>query len=101
MNFLIATAACAVIAACGSGSSSSNDGGLTGGVNAAELATMTTQNAPAIAGVAAEVAMGQGAFSSIFTTDLPIASIGAGVAVAPVMKPVLSAAVKTASPSRL
>ena len=94
-NFLFATVGCAAVAACGGGS---DGGGLNGGGNPAELATITTQNAPAIAGVAAEVAMGQGVFSSVFTTDFPIASAGPDAAV---MKPVLSAAMKTANPSQL
>jgi hypothetical protein len=98
-NFLIATAGCAVIAACGG--SGSNDGGLTGGIPASEPATITAQNAPLIAGTVAGVAMGQGVFSSILTPTIPIGSIGADAAVTPVMKPVFSAAMKTASPSQL
>ncbi|NCF24716.1 MAG: hypothetical protein GWP60_09270 [Gammaproteobacteria bacterium] len=99
-NFFIAAAGLALIAACGGGGSDS-DGGLTGGAPPSEPATITTENAPLIAGTVAEVAMGQGIFSSIFTTDLPIGSIGADAAVSPVMKPVFSAAMKTASPSQL
>jgi hypothetical protein len=100
-NFFVAAAGLALIAACGGGSD--DGGGLTGGVPVptSEPATITTQNAPLIAGTVAEVAMGQGVFSSIFTTDLPIASIGGDVAVAPVVKPALSAAMKTAAPSQL
>jgi len=45
--------------------------------------------------------MGEGIFSSVFTPTLPIGSIGADVAVSPVMKPVFSAAMKTANPSQL
>ncbi|HSN52815.1 MAG TPA: hypothetical protein VLS87_09805 [Woeseiaceae bacterium] len=99
-NFLMVAAGAVLVTACGGGGSS-DGGGLTGGGSTTEFATITTQNAPAIAGVAAEVAMGQGAFSSIFTTDIPIASVGADAAVAPVMKPVLSAAMKAANPSQL
>ena len=100
-NFCIAAAGLALIGACGGGSD--DGGGQTGGipVPASEPATITAANAPLIAGTVAEVAMGQGVFSSIFTTDLPIASIGGDVAAAPVMKPVLSAAMKTANPSQL
>ena len=88
-----------MIAACGG--SGSNDGGLTGGIPASEPATITAQNAPLIAGTVAGVAMGQGVFSSILTPTIPIGSIGADAAVTPVMKPVFSAAMKTASPSQL
>ena len=99
-NFFILAAGSAMIAACG-GSSSNDGGGLTGGVPTAEEATITVENAPVIAGAVAEVAMGQGIFSSIFTPAIPIASIGADVAVSPVMKPVYSAAMKTANPAQL
>ena len=98
-NLLIATAGCAFIAACGGGSD--GDGGLTGGIPPAEPATITAENAPLIAGTVAEVAMGDGVFSSFFTPAIPIGSIGTDVAVAPVMKPVFSAAMKTANPSQL
>lgn len=98
-NLLTIAAAATLFAACGG--SSSNDGGLTGGTPASEPATITAQNAPAIAGAVAEVAMGQGIFSSIVTPTIPIASGGMDVAVAPVVKPVLSAAMKTAAPSQL
>jgi len=98
-NFLIATAGCAAIAACGG--SGSDDSGLTGGVPTSEPATITAQNAPLIAGTVAEVAMGEGIFTSLFTPTIPIGSIGTDAAVAPVMKPVLSAAMKTANPSQL
>jgi hypothetical protein len=98
-NFCIAAASLTLLAACGGGSS--DDGGLTGGTPTSEPATITAQNAPLIAGVVAEVAMGQGVFSSIFSPEIPIASIGADAGVAAVMKPVASAAFKTASPSQL
>ena len=98
-NFFIATAGCALIAACGGGSD--DGGGLTGGVPPAEPAAITAQNAPLIAGTVAEVALGQGIFSSVFTPAIPIGSPGADVAVAPVIKPVFSAAMKTANPSQL
>jgi len=95
----VAAASFTLIAACGGGSD--NDGGLIAGGNTAEPATITSQNAPVIAGVAAEVAMGQGVFESVFSPTIPIASSGADVAIAPVMKPALSAAMKTANPSQL
>ena len=95
-NFCIAAAGVTLLAACGGGSD--DNGGLTGGTPASEAATITSQNAPAIAGAVAEVAMGQGVFSSIFTPDLPIAF---GGAVSPVVKPVFSTAMKTAAPSQL
>lgn len=98
-NFLVATAGCAVIAACGGGGD--DGGGLTGGVPPAEPATITAENAPLIAGTVAEVAMGQGIFSSVFTPGIPIGSVGADAAVAPVLKPVFSTAMKTANPSQL
>ena len=98
-HFSIAAASLTLIAACGGGSD--NDGGLVGGGNTAEPATITAENAPVIAGVVAEVAMGQGVFSSIFSPAIPIASNGAGAAIAPVMKPVLSAAMQKAAPSQL
>ena len=98
-NFFVAAAGLAFIVACGGGSD--DGGGLTGGVPPSEPATITMDNAPQIAGAVAEVAMGQGIFSSIFVPDLPIAAIGGDVAVSPVMKPVLSAALKSASPSQL
>jgi hypothetical protein len=98
-NFLVAAAGLTMIAACGG---SSDDGGLTGGVPpTAEPATITAANAPLIAGTVAEVAMGEGIFTSLFTPTIPIGSIGTDAAVAPVMKPVLSAAMKTANPSQL
>lgn len=96
-NFFVAAAGLAFIVACGGGS---DDGGL-GSVPTAEPATITAENAPLIAGTVAEVAMGDGFFSSIFTPAIPIASIGTDAAVAPVMKPVMSAAMKTANPSQL
>lgn len=99
-NICVAAAGLALLAACG-GSSSDDDGGLTGGTPTSEAATITSQNAPLIAGTVAEVAMGQGVFSSIFTTDIPIAASGADAAVSPVLKPVFSAAMKTAAPSQL
>jgi hypothetical protein len=98
-NFFVAAAGLAFITACGGGSD--GDGGLTGGVPTAEPATITAENAPLIAGTVAEVAMGDGVFSSFFTPAIPIGSIGTDVAVAPVMKPVFSAAMKTANPSQL
>ena len=99
-NFCIAAAGLTLLAACGGGSGS-DDGGLTGGVPPAESATITAETAPLIAGTVAEVAMGQGVFTSIFTPAIPIGSIGTDAAVTPVMKPVFSAAMKTASPSQL
>jgi len=98
-NTLIAAASAALIAACGG--SSSNDGGPVGGGNTANPATITAANAPAVAGVVAEAALGQGIFTSIFSPGIPIASSGAGTAVAPLLKPVLSAAMKKAGPSQL
>jgi hypothetical protein len=98
-NFFVAAAGLTIIAACGG--SSDDGGGLTGGVPSADPATITTANAPLIAGVVAEVAMGQGVFSSIFSPAIPIASSGADAAIAPVMKPVLSAAMKKAAPAQL
>lgn len=98
-NFLVAAAGLAFIAACGGGSD--GDGGLNGGPPPAEPATITAENAPLIAGTVAGVAMGDGVFSSIFTPTIPIGSMGADAAVSPVMKPVFSAAMKTASPSQL
>ena len=98
-NFFVAAAGLALIAACGG--SSDDSGGLTGDIPTSEPATITTQNAPLIAGVVAEVAMGQGVFSSIFSPAIPIASSGADAAIAPVMKPVLSAALKKAAPAQL
>ena len=101
-NFCIAAAGLTFLAACGGGSGSSGgDGGLTGGVPPAELATITAESAPLIAGTVAEVAMGQGIFSTVFSPEIPIGSIGADAGVAAVMKPVASAAFKTASPSQL
>ncbi len=99
-NFCIATAGLVLFAACGGGSSD-DGGGLIGNVPTSEPATITADNAPLIAGAVAEVAMGQGIFSSIFAPNIPIASIGADAAVSPVMKPVLTAAMKSASPSLL
>ncbi len=98
-NFLVAAASLTIISACGGGSD--DGGGLTGGVPSADPATITTGNAPLIAAVVAEVAMGQGVFSSVFSPAIPIASSGADAAIAPVMKPVLSAAMKKAAPSQL
>ena len=97
-NIFVAVAGLAVIAACGGGS---DGGGLTGDVPTAEPATITAENAPLIAGTVAEVAMGEGFFSSIFTPVIPIGAIGADAAISPVMKPVFSAAMKTANPSQL
>ena len=97
-NFFIAAAGLAFIAGCGG---SDGDGGLTGDVPPAEPATITAENAPLIAGTVAEVAMGDGIFTSLFTPTIPIGSIGTDTAVAPVMKPVFSAAMKTANPSQL
>jgi uncharacterized protein YhfF len=97
-KFFIAAAGLTLLAACGGGS---GDGGLTGDIPASESATITTQNAPVIAGAVAEVAMGQGIFSSIVTPDIPIAATAADDVVPPVLKPVISAAMKTAAPSQL
>jgi hypothetical protein len=98
-NFCVAAASLTLIAACGD---SSDDGGaLTGGTGTADFATITAQNAPVIAGTVAEVAMGQGVFSSLFNPDIPITTSGAGAALSPVMKSVLPAAMKTATPSQL
>ena len=98
-NIFIAAAGLAVITACGGGSD--DGGGLGGGVPPAEPASITVENAPLIAGSVAEVAMGQGVFTSIFAPAIPIGSVGEDAAVSPVMKPVYSAAMKTASPSQL
>ena len=100
-NFCFAAAGVVLLTACGGSSGSDDSGGLTGGTPASDPATITSQNAPLIAGVAAEVATGQGVFSSIFTTDIPIAASGSDAAVSPVLKPVLSTAMKTAAPSQL
>jgi hypothetical protein len=97
-NILTIAAGTMLFAACGG---SNDDDGLTGGAPGSEPAAITAQNAPAIAGAVAEVAMGQGIFSSIFTTDIPIASNGFDLAIAPVAKPVLSATMKTAAPTQL
>lgn len=98
-NFLVAAASTVLIAACGG---SSDDGGaLTGGTGSAAPAVITSQNAPDIAGVVANVALGQGIFTSIITPGLPITAGGPDIAFAPVMKPVMSATMKTASPSQL
>jgi hypothetical protein len=72
-NFCIAAAGLALIGACGGGSD--DGGGQTGGipVPASEPATITAANAPLIAGTVAEVAMGQGVFSSIF--GQPVAAL--------------------------
>jgi hypothetical protein len=100
-NFFVAAAGLAFIVACGGGSD--DDGGLTGGVPVppSEPATITAENAPLIAGTVTEVAMGEGIFTSLFTPAIPIGSIGTDAAIAPVMKPVYSAAMKTANPSQL
>jgi hypothetical protein len=101
-NLLIVAAGAVLFAACGgSGGDDGGGGGLTGPAPTSEAATITVENAPAIAGAVAEVVMGQGIFSSIITPDIPIASSGADAAIAPHMKPVLSAAMKTAAPSQL
>jgi uncharacterized protein YhfF len=97
-KFCIAAAGFTLLAACGGGSD--DGGGLTGDIPPSEPATITAQNAPLIAGTVAEVAMGQGIFSSIVTPDIPIAAT-TGDAVSPVLKPVLTAAMKTAAPSQL
>jgi uncharacterized protein YhfF len=97
-KFCIAAAGLTLLAACGGGS---DDGGLTGDIPASEPATITAQNAPVIAGTVAEVALGQGIFSTILVPDIPIAATAADDAVSPVLKPVLSAALKTAAPSQL
>jgi len=98
-NFCIAATGFTLLAACGG--SDSNDGGLNIAPPTSQPAAITADNAPLIAGAVAEVAMGQGVFSSIFSPDVPIASGGMNVAVSPVMKPVLSTALKTANPSQL
>ena len=98
-NILTIAAGAALFTACGG--SSDDGGGLTGGTSGSEPAPITAQNAPVIAGAVAEVAMGQGIFSSIFTTDIPVASSGFDAAIAPVAKPVLAAAMKTAAPTQL
>ena len=73
-NIFIAAAGLAVITACGGGSD--DGGGLGGGVPPAEPASITVENAPLIAGSVAEVAMGQGVFTSIFAPAIPIGSVG-------------------------
>lgn len=98
-NFCTATTAAILIAACGGGSG--GDGGLTGGTGASEPATITADNAAVVAGVAAETALGQGGLTSDFSPGIPFGSYGADAAVAPVLKPALAAAMKTAGPSRL
>ena len=98
-NILTIAAGAVLFAACGS--NSDDGGGLAGGTPGSEPATITAQSAPVIAGAVAEVAMGQGIFSSIFTTDIPVASSGFDAAIAPVAKPVFSAAMKTAAPTQL
>ncbi len=98
-NFFVAAAGIALLAACGG--SSDDGGGLTGGTSSAPPAVITSQNAPDIAGVVADVALGQGIFTSIITPGLPINVGGPDVAFAPVMKPILSATMKTAAPSQL
>jgi hypothetical protein len=98
-NFLMVAAGATLFTACGGGSD--NDDGLTGGTPTSGAATITVQNAPSVAGAVAEVTLGQGIFSSVFTPDIPIASSGTDAAIAPIMKPVLTAAMKTAAPSQL
>ena len=98
-NFLVAAAGTVLIAACGG--SSDDDGGLTGGTSGVAPAVITSQNAPDIAGVVADVALGQGIFTSIITPGLPFTAGGPDVAFAPIMKPILSATMKTAAPSQL
>ena len=60
-----------VLAGCGGSGSAGPT--TTGGSN---LATISSQNAPAIAGVIAEVALEDGIFGAIFNQNLPIASSG-------------------------
>jgi hypothetical protein len=94
-NLCITAAGVTLLAACGG--SSDDSGGLTCGTPTAEPATIAAQNAPMIAGAVAEVVMGRGVFSLIFTPDTPIAASGKDAAVSPI----LSAAMKSAAPSQL
>ena len=95
---VIAVAVALLVAAC---SSSDSDGGLTAGIGNLEPAVITSQNAPDIAGLVTEVALGEGVFTSIFSPDFPVGASIPGTAFSPVMKLILSATMKTASPSQL
>jgi len=87
-NFIFVAIGLSLLAGCGGGGSAVPNN--TGGGN---LATITTQNAPAVAGVVAEVALEDGIFGSVFNQNLPIASSGS--------QRILSGVAKAASPSNL
>ena len=91
-NFIFFAIGVTLLSGCGGGgggggSAAPND---TGDGN---LATITTQNAPAVAGVVATVALEDGIFGAIFNQNLPIASSGS--------PQILTGVSKVAQPSNL
>ena len=87
-SFICVATGLSLLAGCGGGGSTTpNDPG--GG----DLAIITTQNAPAVAGVVAGVALEDGIFGTIFEQNLPIASSGS--------QRILSGVAKVAQPSNL
>lgn len=87
-NSIFVVTGLSLLAGCGGGGSAAPT--TPGG---GSLATISSQNAPAIAGVVAEVALEDGIFGAIFNQNLPIASSGS--------PQILSGVAKAARPSTL
>ena len=79
-----------VLAACGGGG---GGGEMTPPVPTAEMAKITSQNAPTVAGVASEVVLEEGVFGSILGQGLPIGAVASNR--------VVTVAAKTAQPQQL
>ena len=77
-NLVFVVAGLALLAGCGGGD---NDDGNQGPI-VGDLVTITSQNAPTIAGVAAEVALEDGVFGTVASQGLPIGSTGTGTLLA-------------------
>ncbi len=76
--FMVAVAGFALVAGCGGGSDDNANQGPIGG----NLATITSQNAPTIAGVVAEAAFEDGIFGVVAGQGVPLGSSGTGALLA-------------------
>ncbi len=79
MKIVFGLAGLVLLAACGGGGGGGGNGGFGGG-GGVSLATITAQNAPAVAGAVAQQALSNGVLEGVAGTPIPIGAAGAGMA---------------------